>query len=147
MKRFTKHMASFATRHGGLKGVAMAAMLFSAVSMKAAVGDIFSTKYNQYTVLTEAGEAGTVSVRAKSKGPLLLSIPNTVKNNGVTYTVTVIEDEAYKGCTNIITLPGKGLFIPNGVTTIGKSAFDGCTTLTGKLTIPNSVTTIGDNAF
>ena len=65
MKRFTKHMASFATRHGGLKGVAMAAMLFSAVSMKAAVGDIFSTKYNQYTVLTEAGEAGTVSVRAK----------------------------------------------------------------------------------
>ena len=83
----------------------------------------------------------------KSKGPLLLSIPNTVKNNGVTYTVTVIEDEAYKGCTNIITLPGKGLFIPNGVTTIGKSAFDGCTTLTGKLTIPNSVTTIGDNAF
>ena len=46
MKRFTKHMASFATRHGGLKGVAMAAMLFSAVSMKAAVGDILAQPTN-----------------------------------------------------------------------------------------------------
>jgi len=36
--------------------------------------------------------------------------------------------------------------IPNGVTTIGNSAFKGCTGLTS-VTIPNSVTTIGNSAF
>ena len=37
--------------------------------------------------------------------------------------------------------------IPNSVTTIGSSAFSGCSGLTGELTIPNSVTTIGSSAF
>ena len=147
MKRFTKHLASFAARQGSLKGLAIAAMLFSAVSLRATVGDTFTKLYNQYTVITEAGNTGTVSVKAISKDISILSIPNTVKNNNVTYTVTVIEDEAYKACTKMIALAGKGLFIPNSVTTIGKSAFSGCATLTGKLTIPNSVTTIGEMAF
>ena len=38
------------------------------------------------------------------------------------------------------------VIIGNGVTTIGKNAFYGCTSLTS-VTIPNSVTTIGDVAF
>ncbi len=38
------------------------------------------------------------------------------------------------------------LVIPNSVTTIGSSAFSGCSGLTS-VTIPNSVTTIGSNAF
>ena len=37
--------------------------------------------------------------------------------------------------------------IGNSVTSIGLSAFEGCTSLTGQLIIPNSVTTIGDEAF
>lgn len=37
--------------------------------------------------------------------------------------------------------------IPNGVTTIGKSAFDECYKLGPSITIPNSVTTIGDRTF
>ena len=37
--------------------------------------------------------------------------------------------------------------IPNSVTTIGNSAFDGCNSLSGTLTIPNSVTSIGEAAF
>lgn len=39
------------------------------------------------------------------------------------------------------------LSIGCGVTTIGLSAFDGCTNLTGLLEIPESVRSIGSNAF
>ena len=38
------------------------------------------------------------------------------------------------------------IFIEDGVTTIGKNAFNGCEQL-GSITIPASVTSIGDNAF
>lgn len=40
----------------------------------------------------------------------------------------------------------KGSIVPNGVTSIGKSAFEGCAGLTF-VNIPNSVTTIGEGAF
>ena len=47
-------------------------------------------------------------------------------------------NELIKGC--------KSTLIPNSVTSIGESAFRGCTKLTS-VTIPNSVTSIGINAF
>ena len=39
-----------------------------------------------------------------------------------------------------------GITIPNSVTKIGNSAFEGCSSFTN-ITIPNSVTKIGDGAF
>ena len=57
--------------------------------------------------------------------------------------VTTIGNSAFAGCTG---LTGE-LTIPNSVTTIGNSAFAGCTGLTGELIIPNSVTAIGGSAF
>ena len=54
--------------------------------------------------------------------------------------ITTISDAfAYDTCLTSVT-------IPNSVTSIGGSAFDGCTGLTS-VTIPNSVTSIGDSAF
>jgi hypothetical protein len=47
-------------------------------------------------------------------------------------------NELFIGCNNIA--------IPNGVTSIGDHAFDGCSGLTS-ITIPNSVTSIGSNTF
>lgn len=55
-----------------------------------------------------------------------------------------------KDCSSIIKYPeaksGKEYNIPNGVTSIGSSAFSGCKALTS-IEIPNSVTSIGSHAF
>ena len=58
------------------------------------------------------------------------------------YGLTAIPDNWQSGASTL-----KGLSIGQGVTTIGNSAFQYCTGLTGSLTIPDSVTTIGDYAF
>ena len=48
--------------------------------------------------------------------------------------------------SNILVVGCKNTVIPNSVTTIGKSAFSGCTGLSS-VTIPNSVTSIREDAF
>lgn len=48
--------------------------------------------------------------------------------------------------SNTLVIGTKNTVIPNGVTTIGSSAFQNCNELTA-VTIPNSVTTIGSYAF
>ena len=55
--------------------------------------------------------------------------------------VTSIGDSAFEGCSGLTSV-----FIPNSVTSIGNSAFVGCSGLTS-VVIPNSVTSIGGGAF
>ena len=55
--------------------------------------------------------------------------------------VTLIEPSAFDGCTNL-----SSITIPNSVTSIGSDAFMACKSLTS-ITIPDSVTSISDGAF
>ena len=70
-------------------------------------------------------------------------IPSSFVNrdDGLTYTVTGIDDHAFYQCDGLTSV-----IIPNSVTSIGEYAFEGCSNLTS-VTIPSSVTIIGGGAF
>ena len=63
------------------------------------------------------------------------------KNTIIPNSVTTIGRSAFSGCSGLTSVT-----IPNSVTTIGNFAFSDCTDLTS-VTIPNSVTAIGNYAF
>ena len=63
------------------------------------------------------------------------------KNTTIPNSVTSIGSSAFYGCSGLTSIT-----IPNSVTSIGSYAFSGCSGLTS-VTIPNSVTSIGGYAF
>ena len=71
----------------------------------------------------------------------VVTIPDSVTYNGMTYPVVAIGISAFRACTGLT-----GVMIPNSVTTIGNYAFQDCDSLTS-ITIPNSVTYMGMYAF
>ena len=70
-----------------------------------------------------------------------VTIPESVTYSGKTYRVTSIGNSAFRGCTGLTSVT-----IPESVTEIGVCAFLDCTGLTS-VTIPESVTSIGSGAF
>ena len=63
------------------------------------------------------------------------------KTTTIPNSITSIGNSAFSGCSGLTSIT-----IPNSVTSIGERAFYGCFSLTS-ITIPNSVTSIGDDAF
>ena len=70
-----------------------------------------------------------------------LTLPNTVKNGNITYTVTSIGNYAFTHCADLTSV-----IIPNTVTIIGVRAFSQCSKLSS-INISNSVTQIQGSAF
>ncbi len=109
-----------------------------------------------------------LTVEIAYKGPAGYSgnfiIPNSVKYDGFTYSVTSIGSTAFQGCSGLTNVTiGNSVIsirdysfvgcsgltsvdIPNTVTNIGNFAFKDCYNLTNVF-IPNSVTSIGRDAF
>jgi hypothetical protein len=81
-------------------------------------------------------EAEVTSGDTKYTGSVM--IPATVKYDGTTYDVTSIGRSAFYECSSLTSIT-----IRNSVTTIKGGAFYHCYELT-EVTIPNSVTCIGD---
>ena len=124
-------------------------------------GAILKSGKERYKVTKVKSTVALLSTTSKSS---TLTIPATVKVNGISYKVTALAakafqnnrkltkvklgnnilsvgDYAFKGCTKL-----KSITIGAKTTSIGKGAFWDCTSLP-KAALPNKVTTIGDSAF
>ena len=88
------------------------------------------------------GKTQTATVKSKSpKYSGDITIPASVDYDGTTYSVTSIGSSAFSGCTGL-----SFITIPESVESIGREAFQWCSSL-ASITIPSSVTNIGKLAF
>ena len=126
--------------------IAVAIMMLSLQAMAYDFSYTHQGKTLYYKIL--AGNTNTVAVTYYSASDASnnhvsgdVVIPSSVEHNNVTYSVTSIGDTAFSGCSGLTSVT-----IGNSVTSIGNKAFYGCRGLTS-VTIPNSVTSIGNVAF
>lgn len=116
--------------------------------------DVNSIRYK----VTSSNNPKTVEVSdVLSYDITTITIPETVTNNGIEYTVTAVGDYAFAGCdggyanyewSSCPTTPSKltTVELPNTITSIGYKAFICCKKLE-TINIPNSVNSIGSFAF
>ena len=96
----------------------------------------------KYVVTSSSAKGATVAYKASTKANVKsVTIPKTVKIDGVTYKVTSIAKNAFKGNETITSIK-----IGSNVKTIGNNSFAGCKNLK-KVVIPASVTRLGSNLF
>jgi putative transposon-encoded protein len=96
--------------------------------------------YNYYNEGKELEVTSNSSYSSyKYSGSIVIPEEVTYKNR--TRKVTSIGNSAFSGCSDLTSVT-----IGNSVTSIGNSAFSGCSDLTS-VTIGNSVTSIGNDAF
>ena len=86
-----------------------------------------------------SGEGEVTVYRNNYSGDVV--IPETVVNEGKTYKVIGIADQAFMNCNSLTSVS-----IPNSIRFIGNSAFYYCNSLTSVI-IPNSVESLGNYAF
>ncbi len=91
-------------------------------------------------VVTDAAKK-TVGYKPVNKAVKTVTVPSSVRINGVSYKVTRIANNAFANCKSLTKVT-----IPSSVTSIGQKAFANCTKLKA-VTIPAKVTKIEKSAF
>ncbi|MGN0213172.1 MAG: leucine-rich repeat protein [Muribaculaceae bacterium] len=120
-----------------------AVLLLSAASAMAHDFEVDGIYYN----INSDGTSVSVTYKGNSSDAYAneysgaITIPASVTYSGKTYSVTSIGGSAFYGCSGLTSVS-----IGNSVTAIGERAFFSCSGLTS-VEIPNSVTSIGDYAF
>ncbi len=95
-----------------------------------------------YKVINAKTKGGTVEyTKPLNNNTANISVPSTVKIDGISYKVTSIAANAFKNNKKITKVK-----IGNNITSIAKNSFSGCSKLK-TLAIGNNVVSIGDNAF
>ncbi|MDE6717131.1 MAG: leucine-rich repeat domain-containing protein, partial [Muribaculaceae bacterium] len=89
----------------------------------------------------ESGRYEATVYECVKEEPNEVVIPATVMDNGVEYAVTSIRKSAFSGCTSLTSV-----VIPEGVTSIGEYAFNGCSSITS-VVMPEGMASIGEYAF
>ena len=104
-------------------------------------GFLFEKK-NGYALIAYLGNENTITLPNDIDGnSYTIYRMRGVRNVIIPDGVTSIGDSAFSDCKSLASIT-----IPDSVTSIGDSAFSGCSSLTS-ITIPDSVTSIGSDAF
>lgn len=103
----------------------------------------FSVDYIYYNVLSETDKTVEVTNDSPYGNTYLgnVIIPQTVENDGKTYTVVAIGEQAFYDSTNM-----NSVTMPATVTRIGSGAFSDCQSIE-KMVLPDAITEIPDHAF
>lgn len=104
-------------------------------------GDSVKVGVVTYKVTASDGKTKTVEYSKNGRITTSVTIPASVKINGVSYKVTSIARDAFKGNTKITSVK-----IGNYVESIGSNAFYGCKKLK-TVTLGSNVTKVGSQAF
>ena len=119
---------------------------FKGISKKAAFNMVkksFTSKNLKYKITKCTASTKEVSVTGASKKSLTsLSIPATVKYNGMTFKVSSIDKKAFRKMTKL-----KKVTVGKNVKSIGASAFDGDKKLASIKFSGTAIKSIGKNAF
>ena len=92
------------------------------------------------TILVLLALGGVITQSAQDDLGGCLYTPDANGHVNVPNNVTSIGDTAFKGCSLV------SIGLPDGLMSIGVSSFQDCLKLTS-IVVPNSVTSIGDTAF
>ncbi len=103
-------------------------------------GDIITTEDNLKLQLYPQSQTATLLPNNYDRSGTF-TVPETVTYEGVTYTITSLDNECFYHCSNITNIS-----LPSTLKTIGNRCFYYCSALQTMI-IPEGVTSLGDNCF